>query len=324
MKPCPSCRRHVEHDERSCPFCGDVIGPTTTHRAGFAFGLAAALTSCGPLVDDGNADGDDGSTAAPEGTTSSSSSSSTATTTTDSATNTTTTDASGTTTVNSSSTGVDSSDFIQDPDGGSVYGLECSLWDQDCPEDSKCMPWGNDGGTQWNATRCSPIALSPGQAGDPCAMEGGTAVSGVDDCDIGHMCFHVDPETLEGVCVAMCEGSENVPVCADSSLSCSISHEGTMILCLQPCDPLAQDCPEGLSCQAAASEFVCVRPGVGTIGDPCGLFVDCEAGLSCVATSTAKCDGTCCTEAYDPATPACSLPEQACVPFDDAGICSLE
>jgi hypothetical protein len=106
--------------------------------------------------------------------------------------------------------------------------------------------------------------------------------------------------------------------------ACSISHEGTIILCLQPCDPLVQDCPEGQSCQAAAAEFVCVRPGIGTVGDPCGLFVDCEAGLSCVATSTAKCDGTCCTEACDPTTPSCSLPEQTCVPFDDAGICSVE
>jgi hypothetical protein len=326
VKPCPSCKRHVELDERSCPFCGEAIGETTMHRAAFAVGLAAMLGGCGPLVDDGNADGDDGSTDAPDGTTSSSTSIGTtvATSSTSFPPTTTTGDESGSgSTFGSSTTEVDSSDFIIDPDGSSVYGVECSVWDQDCGGGDKCMPWANDGGMQWNATRCSPIAPSPGQAGDPCTMEG-SPFSGIDDCDIGLMCFHVDPNTLEGVCVAMCEGSENSPVCSDPSLTCTIANEGTIILCLQPCDPLAQDCPDGLSCQAGPDQFVCVRPGEGVVGDPCSLFVDCDPGLSCVPLSTAMCDGLCCTEACDPVSPMCTQPEQTCLPLGDAGVCSVE
>ena len=69
---------------------------------------------------------------------------------------------------------------------------------------------------------------------------------------------------------------------------------------------------------------MCVRPGEGVVGDPCGLFVDCDAGLSCVPLSTGECDGACCTEACDLVSPMCMLPEQSCVPLGDAGVCSVE
>ncbi len=323
MKPCPSCRRHVEHHETSCPFCREAIGGTTMHRTAFALGLAAVLGGCGPIVDDGNAEGEGGSTGGSDGTSIGTSVGTSGTSSTTLPPTSGTTDESSGSTFGSSTTEVDSSNFIEDPDGGPVYGLECSPWDQDCPEGEKCVPWANDGGNQWNAMRCSELVPSPAGAGEPCTMEG-SPVSGVDDCDFGLMCFHVDPDTLEGECVAMCQGSENAPTCADPSLTCSSTHEGTVILCLQPCDPLAQECPDGRSCQAAADRFVCVRPGEGGVGDPCGLFVDCESGLSCTAMSTVDCDGDCCTEPCDPMNPACTLPEQTCVPVGDAGVCTVQ
>jgi hypothetical protein len=56
----------------------------------------------------------------------------------------------------SSSTEVDpSAGFIVDPDGGGPS-IECDQWAQDCPPGEKCMPWANDGGSSWNATRCFP------------------------------------------------------------------------------------------------------------------------------------------------------------------------
>ena len=73
--------------------------------------------------------------------------------------------------------------FIQDPDGGGVN-IECDIWAQDCPDGEKCMPWANDGGNSWNATRCSPLDPNPGQPGDACTVEG-CGVSGIDNCDIG-------------------------------------------------------------------------------------------------------------------------------------------
>ncbi len=40
------------------------------------------------------------------------------------------------------------------------------IWAQDCPEGEKCMPWANDGGGSWNATRCSPLDPNPSAVGD--------------------------------------------------------------------------------------------------------------------------------------------------------------
>src|SRR5262245_46725118 len=57
--------------------------------------------------------------------------------------------------------------FIQDPDGGGVS-IECDAWAMDCPRGEKCMPWANDGGSEWNATRCSPLDPDPAHPGDQC------------------------------------------------------------------------------------------------------------------------------------------------------------
>jgi hypothetical protein len=184
------------------------------------------------------------------------------------------------------------------------------------------MPWANDGMGVWNDTRCSPIARAPAAVGEPCTVED-SPTSGLDDCEAGSMCFQVDPTTNEGVCVAFCTGTEAQPTCADPSRVCSITHEGVLVLCLTPCDPLAPQCPEGESCQAGDDAFVCVRAGEGALGDPCGQFVDCELGASCIPDATPGCEEACCTSACDPENPACALPEQTCAAFGAAGVCSV-
>ena len=87
--------------------------------------------------------------------------------------------------------------------GGGGGFNECDIEAQDCPEGEKCMPWANDGGDEWNGTRCSPIAKDPGPLGGPCLAEG-SGTSGIDDCDLGLVCWQVDPKTNQGVCHAMC------------------------------------------------------------------------------------------------------------------------
>jgi hypothetical protein len=78
--------------------------------------------------------------------------------------------------------------FISNDDYGGGQTYECDLWKQDCPPGEKCMPWANDGGGSWNATRCTPLAEDPRQPGEPCTVEG-SGVSGRDDCDIRAMCW---------------------------------------------------------------------------------------------------------------------------------------
>ncbi|HWB80595.1 MAG TPA: ribulose phosphate epimerase [Nannocystaceae bacterium] len=232
--------------------------------------------------------------------------------------------------------------FIQDPDGGSAN-VECDVWAQDCPEGEKCMPWANDGGGSWNATRCSPLDPAPAQPGDECSVEG-SGVSGIDNCDLGVMCWDVDENNM-GTCVPFCMGTEANPVCEDPNTSCTIANEGTLILCLPNCDPLLQDCTEGNACYPVDDAFVCgpdASGEMGLFGDACEFINVCDPGLFCAnADIVPNCAGAsgCCSsfcDLTDPdATANCpgNAGGQECVPwyeegqappgFDDVGACGI-
>jgi hypothetical protein len=211
------------------------------------------------------------------------------------------------------SDGADAADtmmFIENPDGGGVS-FECDLFAQDCPDGEKCMPWANNGGTAWNATRCSMIADNPGQPGDECTVEG-TGVSGIDDCDIGVMCWDVDPKTNVGTCVAMCTGDESNPICEDPDTTCAIANDGAIILCLPNCDPLLQDCADGQACYPINEAWSCAPdasgPDQGLYGDACEYLNACDVGLACLNTKAVGdiCDpasGGCCGVVCDITAP---------------------
>lgn len=105
--------------------------------------------------------------------------------------------------------------------------IECSLFDQDCPNDSKCAPWANDGGDTWNATRCVPIADDTAFFGDACTVEG-DPLSGMDDCVQGAVCW--DSPRFGLSCVALCFGPKDDPSCEDPSTVCTL--DGVAPLCL--------------------------------------------------------------------------------------------
>ena len=232
--------------------------------------------------------------------------------------------------------------FIVPPDGGNTTN-ECDIWAQDCPAGDKCMPWANDGGDSWNATRCSPIDDNPGQPGDTCTVEG-SGVSGLDDCDIAAMCWDVDGETNMGLCVGFCEGTEDAPFCPNPDEGCSISNDGVLILCLAYCDPLLQDCVEGSACYPEENGFFCSPdasgPDLGAIGDPCEYINVCDPGGWCAnAESVPGCAGSggCCSgycDVTDPnANDTCLPMGTECVPwyepgtappgYEDVGVCVL-
>jgi hypothetical protein len=224
-------------------------------------------------------------------------------------------------------TGAESLGFIPDPTGCGVApegtsfhcSLECSTYLQDCPEGEKCMPWANDGGPAWNATRCSPVAADPGQLGESCEVEG-SGVSGLDDCDVGLMCFWVDPRTLEGTCLSLCGGTPDDPSCA-ADHTCQISAGGQIDLCLAHCDPLVDDCLDG-HCTPTSDAFVCgsYAPGEVLPGSACEYANACVPGSACIpADFVDACDGaSCCSsfcdlQAAEPDAPC--LPGQACAPW---------
>ncbi|RMG98192.1 MAG: ribulose phosphate epimerase [Deltaproteobacteria bacterium] len=236
---------------------------------------------------------------------------------------------------------------MQDPDGG-VIGEECDVWTQDCPEGEKCMPWANDGGNAWNATKCSPVDPDAKQVGDTCTVEG-NAVSGVDDCVKGAMCWNVDPETNMGTCIEMCTGSPDAAMCSDPSYACAIYNDGVLIICVPPCDPLLQDCADGEVCipNTSGDGFNCILDasgGMGQAGTPCEFVNVCNPGLMCVgAESVPGCMGSqgCCSPFCDltdgNANTMCAnaftSPGAECVPFfemgmappghEDVGVCAI-
>jgi hypothetical protein len=247
-------------------------------------------------------------------------------------------------------TGADTGDtgvvFIDEPDGGGIS-FECDMFAQDCPDGEKCMPWDNMGGNSWNATRCSPIADNPGQVGDECTVEG-SGTSGIDDCDISTMCWDVDPKTNIGTCVAMCTGDEAAPICEDPDTSCVIVNEGAIVLCLPACDPLLQDCAEGLACYPIQDAWNCAPDAsgeLGVYGDPCEFLNVCDPGLMCLGAGAVPageaCEGSagCCSEICDITDPTgdaqCtgSAGGQTCQPwyeegaappgYEDVGACAL-
>lgn len=202
------------------------------------------------------------------------------------------------------------------PGGGS-----CSLLEQDCSEDQKCMPWDPFGEGIWSATRCSWIADEPGEPGEPCIVEG-NALTGIDSCDLGSVCWQVDPKTNDGICHALCAQVEGLLTCEDPAQSCA-QLPGDVPLCVHACDPVAPDCEPYQGCQLSGGDDtficrpppevpvpigeVCDDPGVCAVGSLCafGLGIDCgnEPGQGC------------CAEICEVGAGACSDPGAACVPW---------
>ena len=154
------------------------------------------------------------------------------------------------------------------------------------------MPWANDGGALWNATRCSPVPDGPDQPGDPCTVEGGPT-SGIDSCDLGAICWQVDPKTNEGVCHAICEIVGGVYPC-DPPFDCAQLSFGVP-LCVEPCDPVAATCPDGRVCAFEGAALTC---------QPVPLE-GAQEGQACIPPVVPCVDGTLC--AYDPAV-SCRQP----------------
>jgi hypothetical protein len=307
--------------------------------------LILMATGCGPSVSledsDGGGMADTGSsTDAPPPSTSTSASTSTGT-----STSTTTTSAATSATIGDDTTGgSESTDegaiFLIEPDWGTSC-LCCDVFAQDCPEGEKCVPWANDGSEQWNGTRCTPIVDDAGGLGDPCTVTD-SAASGIDDCGLELVCWNVDPDTLQGTCVAMCTGDEVNPECREGT-ECLIINDGVLILCLPPCDPLALDaCPEGNACVPSQAGFVCA-PSAGPVGsgvpcEPAWLPGECGPGSVCAYLgSVPPCDGDlpgCCTSICDLSQPdPCGELGLVCtswwgdapVPpgFENVGFCAL-
>jgi len=331
-------------EESACPFCGAALPTTSPRRSyaatlGLSLGLMTAACSAATSSDDGGSTGA-GSGSATEATSLSAPSASTGgdpTSTSD-----------GAMTSTGTETGVDD-ETTDDPDdqGGSFYAgspdtstgeMDCDLFEQDCPLGEKCMPWGSTGGT-WDATACRQVANDPQQVDEACTVEG-SGTSGIDNCDIGLMCFDVDDKTNTGTCTALCEGSLAAPLCDDVSAVCAVFNDGNLPICIADCHPLAQDCEDGDVCIPVndGANFACVATSEAVpVGEACDDVNSCAAGLACLQEPAdcgpgwGCCRSYCDTSLGDPdATCTAIAPGQVCEPwyqdpappgFGNLGIC---
>jgi hypothetical protein len=192
----------------------------------------------------------------------------------------------------------------------------CDPWAQDCPEGEKCAAY-NSAGDTWDANKCVPL-MGTAQTGDPCTYNG--SVEGTDDCDVGYMCYYTNEEAI-GVCVPLCTGSADDPLC-EEQFNCSISNDGSLLLCLYACDPLLQDCEqEGAGCFWDGSQFNCDPAGDIPTNEPCGYINDCLPGHLCLdAEALPSCQGAACCSAWcDLADPQCPVADTECIAFYDEG-----
>jgi hypothetical protein len=210
--------------------------------------------------------------------------------------------------------------------GGGGGSFECDLVAQDCPEQEKCMPWANDGGPLWNASRCSPLDPDPIAPDQICTVEG-SGISGIDNCALGSMCWEVDPKTNIGVCRQLCVApSEPCP----GGLACFTYVPGLVELCVPSCDPLAPECELG-TCAASSQGFACVPGGAQAQGDPCADADDCASGSLCLSgdllpgcSALGCCAAVCDLQLADPCGEdlACTpWDADAIPPWDDVGVC---
>ena len=225
------------------------------------------------------------------------------------------------------------------PDFITQENTDCDVFKQNCAPGEKCTVWADDGGGNWNATKCVPVTGDK-LPGDVCTTDG-SAVSGIDNCEAGAICWDVDPMNM-GICVAFCSGTPDAPTC-DGDFSCHIMGDGVLNFCFPCCDPLLQDCAGDEVCIPSGGCFDCVPDASGDMGklnDPCEFPNACDKGLVCLNTPSASsacmaASQGCCQPFCDFAAMAkCPNPDQKCMQwfdpmmpippgFEDVGVCAI-
>jgi hypothetical protein len=221
--------------------------------------------------------------------------------------------------------------FLPQPD---MPPFHCNQWTQDCPEGEKCVPYSSTGGP-WDDHKCVPV-LGEQAPGEPCFYDGVEAAT--DDCDETSFCWDVmdvDGQMI-GICRQFCLGNADDYECPPGSVCLHYDINA----CIPYCDPIQQDCGEGLACYWANSEFFCIFTTQNIpVGQPCGFINDCAEGLGCLTAEVLPgCEGSaCCSgfcdlnlgdapcEALLPGTVCSSFFEEGTAPpqYAHVGVCIL-
>ncbi len=206
-------------------------------------------------------------------------------------------------------------------------GCPCDPFAPNCEAGLKCNPVATGTQNVWNSNECVPLDPNPKAVGEPCSTPDGPS-AGIDDCDVGAMCWDVDTSNNTGTCVEICGGTAQQPVCSTAQNACSRSNAGALNLCLPLCDPLNPTCAAGEGCYPEPNGFFCTQHAgsMGAYGEPCEFLNVCDPGSWCADTTAVPgCNAAfgCCTPICDVTAPnACPdlATGQICVPFYKTGM----
>lgn len=247
------------------------------------------------------------------------------------------TTSSTTSTISTTST-TSTGDFVIEPDlppnPVKCNGLE--QLDPECAPGQKCTLDG-----EFGASHCVDIVDDPKGLHEPCTTQG-DVLSGIDDCDLGLLCWSLDTEG-HGICIGLADGNPGNPTCADSSAHLDLCSECTFGVCLPTCDPLLQDCAAAGICIYFDDAFVCYLDASGDEGqanDACESSNGCDEGLYCL--DSVKASIACMQNALGCCQPYCGFsknapcpnPDQKCLQYfdpmneipeglEDVGICAI-
>ncbi len=163
------------------------------------------------------------------------------------------------------------------PETPPAVGPACDPLAQDCPGGERCHVVFDNGWVE----RCLPQPMAPDALDAPCtrSAEG----TGDDSCAPGTLCaFWGLPRTepQERRCRALCQADAD---CAAGEACLALGTTGTGG-CTPTCDPVGDDCPDGMRClvlphvERTRSTTFCAIAGELPAGEPCTADSDCARG----------------------------------------------
>lgn len=220
----------------------------------------------------------------------------------------------------------------------------CSVWCQDCPDDTdKCAPI-VDAVDTFTATACTPVVSEDAKgSGEACVATYEAYMTGVDDCAAGLYCWNVQAAQPEpwGTCFPFCGGTPDAPDCAPGTKCMRHPAIGEVALCMALCDPLTTPQQGEQFCQPSAPS--CLPPDCfpldeeagmwqsnapvspPAVGEPCSTGGCGGNGLCAPVERTGDCGGAlagCCAAYCDLDAPDCAT--GTCQPVFEMGAAPSE
>lgn len=215
--------------------------------------------------------------------------------------------------------GTDASDARDSERGASCVesGICDPITSAGCEPGTRCWVFSGVEGD----TTCVPEGR--GRQGDPCAS--------IVDCARGFSCNN---ERCYAACCGTSDDARCAPYGRDAGASrCAVTIVNSSMnpafdairLCTMPCDPFAQDCPDGMNCYPqSATVRTCAQAGTVAVGAVCRSRTvgECVAGAICVNVTEDGGRVPRCLRVCDPRLPApCPMGGECILVGSGVGAC---